>query len=226
MTANKTFVHDAAREARTGLTEAILCEGKSDAQLAGILATLHDHTAPVLFTRLAAERHAALSEQARARLDYDPESRTAILGTPPRPERPARVAVVSAGTSDIAVAREAVRTLACAGEASLEVYDVGVAGLWRLLERSEALAPVPIKIVVAGMDGALPTVVSGLLPGIVIGVPCSTGYGAADGGRTALAAMLASCGPGLTVCNIDNGYGAATAALRALRLLDSSGESS
>jgi len=126
--------------------------------------------------------------------------------------------VVAAGTSDASVAREAARTLTYYGESPAEITDVGVAGLWRLLERIEEIRTMKVVIAVAGMDAALPTVIGGLVAAPVIGVPTSVGYGASENGQTALKAMLASCSPGLTVTNIDNGYGAACAALRILRL--------
>ena len=126
------------------------------------------------------------------------------------------MAIVTAGTSDIAIAREAARGLAFEGEASREIADVGVAGLWRLLQYETELKSYAVVIAVAGMDGALFSVVAGLVPGVVIAVPTSTGYGAARAGETALHAALASCAPGLVVTNIDNGYGAAQAALRVL----------
>jgi NCAIR mutase (PurE)-related protein len=128
------------------------------------------------------------------------------------------VAIVVAGTSDLFVSREAARTLAYYGVPALEVTDVGVAGLWRLLERVEEIRRMAVVLVVAGMDAALPTVVGGLVPGLVIGVPTSVGYGVATGGHSALNAILASCAPGVAAVNIDNGYGAACVALRALRV--------
>jgi pyridinium-3,5-biscarboxylic acid mononucleotide synthase len=124
---------------------------------------------------------------------------------------------VTAGTSDIPVAQEAARTLRFHGHEAANIPDVGVAGLWRLLARLEELRAMPVVIVAAGMDAALPSVVAGLVAGAVIAVPTSVGYGVAAGGRAALHAVLASCAPGLTVVNIDNGYGAACAALRILR---------
>jgi len=127
-----------------------------------------------------------------------------------------RVAVVCAGTADRPVAAEAERTLAFSGVRALSVSDVGVAGLWRLTERLDDLRSMDVVIVVAGMDGALPTVVAGLIPGVVIAVPTSVGYGVAAHGHAALNSSLASCAPGLVVVNIDNGYGAACAALRVL----------
>ena len=124
------------------------------------------------------------------------------------------VAIVAAGTSDMPVVREAERTLRYQGEASTVIADVGVAGLWRLTRRLDEIRAHPIVIVVAGMEAAIGSVLGGLVPGAIIAVPTSVGYGVAAGGRLALDALLASCAPGLTVVNIDNGYGAACAALR------------
>ncbi len=204
---------DVRRSARIGLPEAILCLDKSPAQIAAILAEAPER---LLLTRLEAPKFAALPAEARARLDFDPVSRTAILGAMPPATEPARVAVVTAGTSDLPMALEAARTLAFHGQATLRVADVGVAGLWRLLARVEELRTYPVLIVAAGMDAALPSVIAGLVPGAVIALPTSTGYGVAAGGVTALHAALASCAPGVVVVNIDNGYGAACAALRIL----------
>jgi hypothetical protein len=128
------------------------------------------------------------------------------------------VAVLSGGSSDLAVASEARLALACHGVASDQVLDVGVAGLHRLLAELEGLRRARVLIACAGMEGALPTVLAGLLPQPVIGVPVAVGYGVSAGGQAALMGMLASCAPGLTVVNIDNGYGAAMAALRILQL--------
>jgi NCAIR mutase (PurE)-related protein len=127
--------------------------------------------------------------------------------------------VVAAGTADAGVATEAQRTLRHAGVDAVVIADVGVAGLWRLLERIDEIRLAPAVIVVAGMDAALISVVGGLVPGSVIGVPTSVGYGVAAEGMAALHAALASCAPGVVVVNIDNGYGAACAALRITNLL-------
>jgi NCAIR mutase (PurE)-related protein len=169
----------------------------------------------VLLTRLAPEQLAALPDPTQ--LDYDPLSRTAIRGGCPAPMAAARVAVVTAGTSDLPVAAEAERTLAFHGEACERLADLGVAGLWRLLAQRERLARFPVLIAVAGMEGALFSVLGGLVGGLVIAVPTDIGYGVAAGGRTALGAALASCAPGIVAVNVDNGYGAACAALRCLR---------
>jgi NCAIR mutase (PurE)-related protein len=147
-------------------------------------------------------------------------SRTAYFGPLPKAEGPRRVAIVAAGSSDAHVTREAARTLRYYGIGTSQYVDVGVAGLWRLLDRLEDIKAHPVVIVVAGMDAALPTVLGGLLGNVIIGVPSSNGYGVAEGGHSALNAMLASCAPGVPVMNIDNGYGAACAALRVLRAID------
>jgi NCAIR mutase (PurE)-related protein len=217
------FVLDADRERRIGLPEAVFCAAKTPAQIDAILAAAASDGRAVLLTRLDPVRHAALAEAWRARLDYDTLSATAFLDAPPLLDAPARVAVVTAGTSDLPVAAEAMRTLRFHRTPALRVADVGVAGLWRLLARVEELRAMDVAIVAAGMDAALPSVVAGLVPGLVIGVPTSVGYGVAAGGRAGLDAMLASCAPGLAVVNIDNGYGAACVALRMLGRLARAG---
>ena len=210
------FVFDADRQRRIGLPEAVFAAGKSPEQLATIVTAAEARGMPLLLTRLDAAKFASLPMALRMRLDHDALSATAVFGVPPHPSAPARIAVVTAGTSDLPVAVEAVRTLRFHGEDALCVADVGVAGLWRLLARVEELRAMRVVIVAAGMDAALPSVIAGLVPGVVIGVPTSVGYGVAAGGQAALHALLASCAPGLVVVNIDNGYGAACAALRAL----------
>ena len=216
--AEREVVPDDARHARIGFDESIYCAGKSPRQLGAILARSIEASRPLLLTRLDAGLLDALVPAHRAALDYDPVSRTATLGGPARPAGTPRVAVVTAGSSDVPVAKEAVRTLAYYGEAALEVYDVGVAGLWRLLDRLEDIRAMPVVLAVAGMEASLPSVVGGQVPGLVVAVPTSNGYGVSAGGRAALDASLSSCAPGLAVVNIDNGYGAACVALRALRL--------
>jgi NCAIR mutase (PurE)-related protein len=209
---------DFERSRRIGIGEAIFCEGKTAAQIAAILALADARAASLLLTRLDPDKRAALPEAQSGKLDYDVLSRTAFYGPPAPLRAETRVAVVTAGTSDMWVAAEAMRTLRFQGEPTLGVADVGVAGLWRLLQRVEELDALPVVIVAAGMDAALPSVVGGLVGGAVIAAPTSVGYGVAAGGVTALHAALASCAPGVTVVNIDNGYGAACAALRALRI--------
>lgn len=208
---------DHQREERIGFDEAIYSAGKSVAQLEAIVAHALEARTPRLFTRLDAFKFEALGAACRAALDFDPISRTAFLGERRRKAVPARVAIVTGGSSDMPVGREAARTLEYYGQASLHIPDVGVAGIWRLLERVEDIRPMRVVIAVAGMEGALPSVLGGLVPGVVIALPTSIGYGVSEGGRVALDSALASCAPGLLTVNIDNGYGAACAALRILR---------
>ena len=212
------FKLDLARHERIGLDEAIFCAGKTADQIAAILEAVRGRAEGLLLTRLDPDKLAGLPVVQRAELDYDALSRTAILGRPHPLLARKPVAVVMAGTSDLPVGREAARTLLFNGQPTLEVTDVGVAGLWRLLDRIEEIRASPVVIVAAGMDAALASVMGGLVASAVIGLPTSVGYGVATGGTTALNAMLASCAPGVPVMNIDNGYGAACAALRIMGL--------
>ena len=206
---------DTERRERLGFDEAILCTGKSSEHLTAILEQAGDGS--LLLTRLDAEVLKSLPPALERRIDYEPLSRTGFFGGVAAPAGNVEIAIVTAGTSDVRVSREAARTLAYYGAPCLEISDVGVAGLWRLMERIEEIKRHKIVIAVAGLDAALPSVIGGLVPGLVIAVPTSTGYGAARGGETALFSSLVSCAPGVVVVNIDNGYGAACAALRALR---------
>lgn len=214
---------DFDRRARVGLDEAVLCDSKSIVQIDAVLDRAHEASRPLLLTRLSAEREAQLAAHHRGRIDHDDVSHTGYFAWSPPTAASHDVAVLSAGTSDARVAREAVRTLRYYGVGVLEIGDVGVAGLWRLMERIEEIRALPAVIVAAGMDAALPSVVGGLVPGLVVAVPTSTGYGVATGGETALRAALASCAPGVAVVNIDNGYGAACVALRSLGRRDRPG---
>lgn len=214
MSVSDEFVLDFARPERIGLEEAIYAAGKSSDQIDAILDEASARGAPLLLTRLDANKEAALAQRHRVAIDFCAVSRTAFFG-PRRPvQGPARIGIVAAGTSDVPVAREAERTLAYQGHATTLFADVGVAGLWRLTRRLDEIRAHPILIVAAGMDAALPSVVGGLVASALIAVPTSVGYGVAEGGRTALDAILASCAPGITTVNIDNGYGAACAAMR------------
>jgi len=213
---------DFLRKERIGFEEAILCPGKTSEHLEAILDQAAARTATLLLTRMSTDQVASLRPEHRVELDYEPLSRTAYFGFRNllEPTGPPRVAVVAAGTSDAFVTREIVRTLRYAGESASSFIDVGLAGLWRVMERIESIGQHPVVIVVAGMDAALPTVVGGLVGSVVFAVPTSNGYGVAAGGESALRAVLASCSPGLAVLNIDNGYGAACAAMRVLRAID------
>ena len=214
-----SVTYDYDRSVRLGMPEAVYCEAKDAASLNGILAELAARPDyPVLLTRLTQAKFAELDPALAALLDHDPLSATAILHGC-RPPKPGRVAVVCAGTSDVRVAQEALRTLTFSGFASELIADVGVAGIHRLLDRIDHIRSFDVVIVVAGMDAALASVMGGLVGQPVIAVPTSVGYGVASGGTTALHAMLASCGQGVTVTNIDNGFGGACGAIRILNLM-------
>ena len=208
---------DYKRQDRLGFDEAIFCEGKTIAQINAILTRAKEQEHALLLTRLSEDKYILLEQVARQRIDYDNVSQTGIFNQSVPVNQKTKVAIICAGTSDVGVAREVARTLQYYGEPGLEIYDVGVAGLWRLMERIDEIENMPVAVVVAGMDAALPSVVGGLFKGLIIALPTSVGYGVAEGGHTALNAMLASCAPGIPVMNIDNGYGAACAALRAIK---------
>lgn len=206
---------DFDRQNRTGLAEAVFCAGKSLAQLETICETVIGEQKPMLFTRLAPDAFAHLASRYPGALDFDEVSGTAYH-LPLQEHTRVPLAVVTGGSSDLPVATEAARTLKFYGHEALEIHDVGVAGLWRITERLPELRQCKIIICVAGMDAALPTVLGGLVPAALIAVPTSVGYGMVKGGETALRSLLVSCAPGVTVTNIDNGYGAACAAIRIL----------
>jgi NCAIR mutase (PurE)-related protein len=210
---------DISRKERLGFDETIFCASKTPDQINRLLEAALRAEEPLLLTRLDGGKFSALSGELRERLDYDEVSQTAVVGHLPVSEDTPRVAIVSGGSSDVRVAREAARTLQYYRVGVHEIYDVGVAGLWRLLERVDELRDMSVVITVAGMEGTLPSVVAGLVPGLVIAVPVATGYGVAANGITALHSALASCAPGLVVVNVDNGYGAGCAALRMLNVM-------
>lgn len=207
---------DTHRELRQGMPEAVYAEGKSPEQVLAIAARLLETTtAPVLVTRTPPDTAAALTEEwpgathhTAARLIVLRTEPSATLGT---------VAVVSAGTSDLPVAQEASGTAEALGAAVDVVTDVGVAGVHRILSVQDRLHDADAVIVVAGMEGALASLVGGISSAPVVAVPTSVGYGASFDGLAALLAMLNSCAAGVTVVNIDNGFGAAVAAIRLLR---------
>ncbi len=210
------FKMDWERIARTGTSEAVLCEPKSARQIDAIVEHARALGHRLLLTRLDRAKLEQLADPVRQVLDYDAVSRTAFLGSPPSSSTSARIAIVCGGTSDAPVAEEAARTLAFAGESASRFVDVGVAGLWRLVQHLDEVREHRVVIAVAGMEGALFSVLAGLVSSVVIAVPTSVGYGVAAGGQAALHAALASCASGLAVVNIDNGFGAAHLALRIL----------
>jgi hypothetical protein len=207
---------DPGRLERQGFPEVVFCQNKSAAQIADNLRALAAAHGRALGTRLDPARAAAVRALLPA-ANYDEDSRTIVVGSPPPPAGDApRVVVVCAGTSDLPVAGEAAATLAFLGHPVRRVHDVGVAGVHRLHARLEEIRAAAVVIVVAGMEGALPSVVGGLVAAPVIAVPTSVGYGASFHGLAALLGMLNSCAAGLVVVNIDNGFGAAVAAHRIL----------
>jgi NCAIR mutase (PurE)-related protein len=208
---------DLLRAERTGLGEAVFCEQKTTDQISRILMQAQNQGFPLLLTRLSEHKYDQFSKSITENLNYDKGSATAFFNHAPTITSTAsNVAVVAAGTSDIGPVGEAIRTLEYNAVSATVIVDVGVAGLWRLMERLDEIRGHDIILVFAGMDAALVSVLGGLINKPLIAVPTSTGYGAARNGETALAACLTSCAPGITVCNIDNGYGAACAALRIL----------
>jgi len=208
---------DSHREIRTGVPEVVFGQGKTPEQTVAIVRALRAKGQSALVTRIAPGVAGAVRAEIPDAV-YDPHARVLRSGPPLAPPVPgARIAVVSAGTADRPVADEAAATLAFLGVEAVRVEDVGVAGLHRLLANVSRIRDTAVAIVVAGMEGALPSVVGGLVDIPVIAVPTSVGYGASYGGLAALLAMMNSCAAGVTVVNIDNGFGAAVAATLVLR---------
>jgi NCAIR mutase (PurE)-related protein len=205
---------DHHRHLRTGSPEVVFGEGKTAEQIGIIASRILEHHGRVLVTRV----EPAKAEEVKVRvplLTYDISSRLLFASPRPAPRIDVgAVAIIAAGTSDLPVAEEAALTLEFEGVSCERIYDVGVAGIHRLFESLPKFVDAPAVIVVAGMEGALPSVVGGLVAQPIIAVPSSIGYGAALSGFTALFSMLTSCASGLTVVNIDNGFGAAMAVLR------------
>jgi NCAIR mutase (PurE)-related protein len=211
---------DHHRAMRQGVPEVILAQSKTPEQIVGIAKELARTGQNVLVTRLSPEQAAVLTRELPA-ATYAPLSRTAsLVQSPIQPAGTGRVALVSAGTSDLPVAEECAETMRMLGVAFDRVFDVGVAGIHRLLHKRAMFDGAKVIIVVAGMEGALASVVGGLVDVPVVAVPTSVGYGAAFEGMAALLGMLTSCASGITVVNIDNGFGAAFAAARILRSQD------
>ncbi|MBI3756789.1 MAG: nickel pincer cofactor biosynthesis protein LarB [Deltaproteobacteria bacterium] len=209
---------DHHRALRKGFPEVILGQGKTARQIIEIAQRLVAHGQQALITRLD-EHKAQEVRNAMPTLRYYPDGRVGALGEPPTPlAGQGTILIVSAGTADLPVAEEAGVTAELLGNRVERLYDVGVAGLHRLLGDLEKLYAASVLIVVAGMEGALPSVIGGLVDRPVIAVPTSIGYGASFNGLAALLAMLNSCAAGITVVNIDNGFGAAAAATLMNRL--------
>ncbi|HVY27694.1 MAG TPA: nickel pincer cofactor biosynthesis protein LarB [Polyangiaceae bacterium] len=208
---------DHHRALRQGMAEVIFAPGKTAEQIAGVASRLIAAGQDVLVTRLEASVFVDVAAQVPS-LTYRAAARTASFQHQPRElTNEDRVAIVTAGTSDVPVAEEAIETLRMAGIGCRRFFDVGVAGIHRLLSVMPELSRAEALVVIAGMEGALPSVVGGLVAAPVIAVPTSVGYGTALSGFTALLGMLTSCASGVTVVNIDNGFGAAMAVMRQLK---------
>ncbi len=208
---------DLTRKERTGFSEVVFCQGKSDEHLVKIFSRLYESQGEVLGTR-ASEQQGKLIQKNFATATYDKLSRLIMLRKNPETERCGRIAVCSAGTADMAVAEEAAQTAEFFGGNVERFYDIGVAGLHRLLAKAGQIKQANAVIAVAGMEGALASVLGGLVSVPVIAVPTSVGYGANLGGVATLLSMINSCANGISVVNIDNGYGAAYIATQINRL--------
>ena len=198
---------DHHRGIRQGVSEVIYGAGKTKEQIAGIVdAMLTRGQDRILITRLAPEAYEYLSE--RYDVKYEKLSRVGIIGELPEPDGAGKIVVATGGTSDIPVAEEAALTAEILGNEVVRLYDVGVAGIHRLLAHREDIMSAKVIVAIAGMEGALASVIGGLADCPVIAVPTSVGYGASFGGISALLSMLNSCASGVSVVNIDNGFGA------------------
>lgn len=199
---------DHHRTLRRGRAEAVYCAGKTPEQTAAIFECMAKRSAQVLGTKAGPEHHAAVVKKI-PEVKFDAVSRCLWIDPLPPLKTDRAVGLIAAGTSDLPVAEEAAKTLAISGYGVERIYDIGVAGLHRLLAYLPQLRAAPVLIVCAGMEGALPSVVAGLVAAPVIAVPTAIGYGTSFGGVAALLGMLNSCSPGIAVMNIDNGFGAA-----------------
>lgn len=215
---NHNIDHD--RENRIGFPEVVYGASKTIEDLLDILSNYIDNNKNVLITKLQNEK-AVVLKKAHQDAIYDKPSGIFILNPIDEVDGLPDVGIISAGTSDIHVANEAYFTLKFMGVKAEKINDVGVAGIHRLLNKVEELKRFKVLIVIAGFEGALPTVVGGLLPQPIIAIPADVGYGVSKGGHVALNAMLSSCANGISVVNINNGYGGAMSALRILNLVKS-----
>jgi pyridinium-3,5-biscarboxylic acid mononucleotide synthase len=209
---------DTDRRRRTGFPEVIFGQGKTPEEVARIAAVILERESLLLATRISREQFQAVQTKFPGAVFHE-RARCLTIEREPQPKLARPVAVIAAGTSDLPVAEEAAVTLEIFGNRAERIYDAGVAGIHRVLGETDRLRTCAAVIVVAGMEGALPSVVAGLVDKPVIAVPTSVGYGASFGGLAALLGMLNSCGSGVTVVNIDNGFGAAYAAATINRLI-------
>jgi NCAIR mutase (PurE)-related protein len=214
---SKNFKIDYQREERIGFQEVVFGASKTIDQLESIIKDYQKNKKSTLVTRVQKEKAKVLCESFKPNF-YDPVSEILLVGEFPLAVKEDEVAILSGGTSDQYLVDEIYYTLKFVRRKASRFQDVGVAGVHRLLDNIEELKKFKVLIVVAGFEGALPTVVGGLLPQPIIAVPSSIGYGIAEGGKVALYSMLSSCANGITVVNIDNGYGAAMAAYRIINI--------
>jgi len=210
---SKNFKIDYQREERIGFQEVVFGASKSIEQLDAIIKDFKSNKKSCLITRVQPEKADLLCQEFKPN-HYDKASQTLLIGEYPKEVIEDEIAILSGGTSDQYLVDEIYHCLLFVGRKARRFQDIGVAGVHRLLENVEELKKFKVLVVVAGFEGALPTVVGGLLPKPIIGVPASVGYGVGAGGTVALHSMLTSCANGITVVNIDNGYGAAMAAYR------------
>jgi NCAIR mutase (PurE)-related protein len=208
---------DHHRALRRGFPESVFGAGKTPEQVVAIVEKIASRGQRVLVTRTTAEVHQRVAAAVRAEARFHEAARCLTVESSPAAALAGRIAIVAAGTSDLPVAEEAAVTAVFHGATIERIYDVGVAGLHRLLDRAETIRQADVVVVVAGMEGALPSVVAGLVDSPVVAVPTSVGYGASFNGLAALLAMLNSCASGVGVVNIDNGFGAAHLACLILR---------
>lgn len=208
---------DTDRKRRTGFAEVVFCQSKADDYLVEIYKRLYEKEGSVFGTR-ASEHQYHLIKELFPEVIYDPVSKILMIEPKEEKERIGQIAVCTAGTADLFVAEEAAKTIEYFGGNALRVYDVGVSGIHRLLVRMDEINKSNVIIAIAGMEGALASVIGGLADKPVIAVPTSVGYGANLGGVSALLTMINSCANGISVVNIDNGYGAAYMATQINRL--------
>lgn len=208
---------DTDRELRQNVAEVVFCEGKEDEHLVKIFRKLYEQNGQVLGTRASAHQY-DLVKKVIPEVEYDETSR--ILKIENEKELIGNIAIVTAGTADIKVAEEAAQTAEFLGAKVNRIFDVGVSGIHRLLDKEDEIREANVVIAIAGMEGALASVIAGLVKNPVIAVPTSVGYGASFEGLSALLTMINSCANGVTVVNIDNGYGAAYSAVQINRLAE------
>ncbi len=212
------FNWDADRKLRTGIEEAVYCEGKNASQIKAILQFHQQNNSQVLLTRLSGEQYMAIAQDYEASLEYCSHGQIAIFGFNKTVLKRSEICIVTAGTSDVSLAKEAQMTLKYHGYESPIIADVGVAGLHRLLGKLDQIKQYKLVIAVAGMEGALFSVLAGLIKAPVIAVPSSVGYGVSANGQSALSSALSACAPGILTVNIDNAFGAAIAAVKTLNM--------